>query len=284
MDGITVKVRRMTEADIDFGMELKNTAGWNQVPADWDRLIALEPEGCFVATINGQSVGTATTTSYEDKFGWVAMVLVHPDHRRKGIGTTLLDACIDYLQDRVATIKLDATPMGKKLYDTLGFVDEYMMERWMGRGLAPTEIKGVTPVTEAEIDALCEFDLPVFGADRSRLLQRFLSERTTVSACMMDGRQMLGYGIARPGYNSWQIGPVVAGNQSVAEKLLRALLGSFPSEPVFADLLMPNPHILDLVRSLGLEKQRYLIRMYKGPNLHPGHPEYVYAAAGPEKG
>lgn len=284
MEGLTTGVRPMTEADIDFGMELKNTVGWNQVRADWARLITLEPEGCFVATIDGQNVGTATTTTYEDKFGWVAMVLVHPDHRRKGIGTTLLDACINYLQARVATVKLDATPMGKKLYDTLGFVDEYVMERWMGRGIVGGESRGVTPLTEDELDALCAFDLPVFGADRSRLLRRFISEAGTVALCMMDGRQMLGYGIARPGSNSWQIGPVVAGNPSVAERLFRALLDRFPNEPVFADLLMPNPHVLDLARSLNFEKQRYLIRMYKGPNLHPGHPEYVYAATGPEKG
>lgn len=44
-----IETRVMTEADIDFGMKLKNLAKWNQIPADWKRFIDLEPQGCFVA-------------------------------------------------------------------------------------------------------------------------------------------------------------------------------------------------------------------------------------------
>jgi len=36
-----VEMRVMTEADINFGMKLKNIAKWNQLPADWRRFIDL---------------------------------------------------------------------------------------------------------------------------------------------------------------------------------------------------------------------------------------------------
>lgn len=280
-----VEIRLMTTSDIDFGMELKNHAGWNQLPADWKRMIELEPDGCFVAMCDGTSVGTATTITYEDKFGWVAMVLVHPEHRRKGIGSALLYACMDYLEQRVETVKLDATPMGKKLYDTMGFVDEYMMERWLGRGTGHVEVAGIRAIEAEMLPAVCRFDEPVFGADRSRLLRHMVGEPDNMALCVVDDEQLVGYGIMRPGYHAWQIGPMAATDAGVADRLYKALLARVGRDGhVYNDALLTNPHTLDLLRKYGFDKQRHLIRMYKGPNPDPGLPEYVYAASGPEKG
>ena len=274
----------MTVADIAFGMELKNAIGWNQLPADWERLIALEPEGCFVATSQGRNVGTATATAYEDRFGWVAMLLVHTDHRRKGIGTSLLHASIDYLQQRVKTVKLDATPMGKNLYDTLGFTDEYIMERWLGKGTGPVKVPDVVPIDQQLLPAVCKFDAPIFGADRSRLLTMLVNEEPNTTACVTDEGRVVGYGILRPGYNCSQLGPVVAEEPNTADMLFRALLGAAADRHVQTDVLLPNRYILDMMRHYRFEKQRYLIRMYKGQNAWPGMPEHIYAATGPEKG
>jgi GNAT superfamily N-acetyltransferase len=281
----TIDIRAMGVQDVDFGMELKNLAGWNQLPDDWRRMIELTPDGCFVAMSEGTPVGTATTINYEGKSGWVAMVLVHPEYRRKGIGSALLYACIDHLEQHVETVKLDATPMGKQLYDTLGFVDEYMMERWLGRGIKSTEVAGVRPITSDMLSAVCQFDMPVFGADRSRLLRAMVTETANTSLCVVDHGQLVGYSIVRPGYHAWQIGPMVATEPDVAKRLYQAMLGVVGEEAhVYNDALLPNPHVLDLLRDFGFDKQRHLIRMYKGPNTHPGLPQYVYAASGPEKG
>ena len=95
----------------------------------------LQPAGCFIARFDGRDVGTVTTTAYDGRFGWVGMVLVHPDARRKGVGTALLMHGIRYLETKgVAAVKLDATPTGKKLYQTIGFTDEYLLERRQGMG------------------------------------------------------------------------------------------------------------------------------------------------------
>ena len=37
----------MTTAEIPGGMRLKDLAGWNQIPADWERFLRASPEGCF---------------------------------------------------------------------------------------------------------------------------------------------------------------------------------------------------------------------------------------------
>ena len=90
-------------------MQLKDAAGWNQTEKDWQRLLALEPNGCFAAGKDGRLVGTTTTTTYGNDLAWIGMVLVDPQERRQGIATRLMHVAIDYLKDKVATVKLDAT-------------------------------------------------------------------------------------------------------------------------------------------------------------------------------
>lgn len=280
----SVQLRQMTHRDIPFGMRLKEIPGWNQTENDWKRFIDLEPEGCFVAQLDGTDVGTATSITYEDRFGWVAMVLVDPDYRRRGVGTTLLHGCIDYLEDNVATVKLDATPMGKKLYDTIGFEDEYETERWLGkcsRSAVPDEL---VPINGDILDAVCEFDAPVFGADRSRVIRRLVEEPQTTGFCVLEANEVAGYGIIRPGDNAFQLGPVVARSADIGQALFTGLLSVSPGDPVICDILLPNSDILPIVRDRGFEKQRYFIRMYRGKNRWPGKPDLVYAATGPEKG
>ena len=54
----TGTMRVMTEADIPFGMKLKNITKWNQLPADWKRFIDLEPKGnVLLAKADGVTVG-----------------------------------------------------------------------------------------------------------------------------------------------------------------------------------------------------------------------------------
>ena len=131
-------IRTLKESDIPAAQRLRELAKWNQVDQDWRNLLSFEPNGCFVAEMDGRVVGSATSTRYvpnsgAGSFGWIGMVLVDPDYRRHGIGSTLLKRCIQYLKDcGVETVKLDATPMGKLVYEKLGFHDEYNIERWEG--------------------------------------------------------------------------------------------------------------------------------------------------------
>ena len=106
----------MTKLDIPSRMRLKEIAGWNQTAQDWERFLTASPGGCFVAELDGEVCGTATTISYEGRFAWVGMVLVDPEFRGRGLGAKLLARAIEHLDaGKVSTIKLDSTPLGKPL-------------------------------------------------------------------------------------------------------------------------------------------------------------------------
>lgn len=277
---------RMTRGDIAFGMSLKQIAGWNQLPLDWERFMEFESQGCFLAHCGGRPAGTACTIAYEKLFGWVGMVLVHPDMRRRGLGTKLLIAGIEYLEGAgLAAVKLDATPMGKQLYDTIGFADEYMLERWQGRGKLGPMPTGLTELTPAHLDAVVAFDRPIFGADRSRVLKRMLTETTIRAVGSFDGTGNLqGYAALRPGQNALYVGPWIATQPEVGERLWEWARATAGDLPMFVDILLPNPHALPLVQQAGFERQRHLIRMYRGENVSPGQPELQYGIFGPEVG
>ncbi len=126
-----IKIRRMTIDDLPLGLGLSRQAGWNQTELDWQRFISMEPEGCFVAELDGSSVGTTTTCVFGHQVAWIAMVLVDKNVRGRGIGTTLLKHVLDYLSARkIETVRLDATPAGRPIYEKLGFVPEYELARW----------------------------------------------------------------------------------------------------------------------------------------------------------
>src|SRR5258707_9241947 len=118
-----IRIRTMTAADLPLGLRLCRSAGWNQTEADWQRFLDLQPDGCFVAEYNGTPAGTTTTCIF-GSVAWIAMVLVEESARGRGIGTALLHHALEFLDDRgVATIRLDATPLGLSLYERLGFVE-----------------------------------------------------------------------------------------------------------------------------------------------------------------
>src|SRR6185503_4662691 len=167
---LPLRFRQLGREDLPFADSLRALAGWNQTPEDWKRFLAIEPTGCFLAEWNGAPAGTATTIVYGPELAWVGMVLVHPEFRRRGIGQGLLRYCIDSLRDRgVRCIKLDATPLGKTVYDGLGFRDEWTLKRWV-RSAVPTRAisrdAGLRPWRAGDESLVGPLDAEAFGCSR----------------------------------------------------------------------------------------------------------------------
>lgn len=281
-----ITLRRLTPGDLHFACELNALAGWNQTESDWRGYLEFEPDGCFLAEADGRCAGTATTIRYENRFGWIGMVLVHPDFRRFGIGTKLLRAAIDYLQQRgVAAVKLDATPMGKKVYVPLGFVDEYEMSRY--EGVVPAGVRApprVQSMTERDLAEVAAFDAPIFGAPREHVLRSMHSRKPGLCFVVREAGAVRGYLFAREGRIALQIGPWEAADAATAEDLLHALFARIAGRRLFADVLHLNSTACALMQRHGFSIQRSLTRMYLGENRHPGTPERVFGISSPEKG
>ena len=265
-------------------MRLKELARWNQTEQDWERLLSLEPVGCFCATIKGEVVGTTTTTTYGSELAWIGMVLVDPEYRRRGIAKRLLHVALEYLQHaNVATIKLDATQDGHPVYEAIGFTLESRVERWQGTAVAG-RTSDCKPLSPSDLAEILEIDLSAFSANRSKLIQSLIADACIAPiVSIAQSGKLNGYALARSGSNATYIGPLIASNPLQVESLLDGLLEQLAGQEVYLDLNAEFENGTDMLARRGFVKQRDLHRMYYG-QANDKTARQVFAIAGPELG
>lgn len=276
MSSPSLNIRLLSPTDLGFAQEIRQRAGWNQTDKDWKRLLAHEPEGCFLAEWEGKPAGTATTTTHDGTVGWIGMVLVHPDSRRKGIATALLERCIEYLRPRTRCIKLDATPDGREVYRRLEFEEESTFQRWH-RGRDGTPSPRPAEDSPPDLAHVLSSDVNAFGCDRSAYLLKLAR----------DSRVFLGptgFALLRPGENAHYLGPSVALDDREGESLVRKALELIGEEPVFWDIPDENRSAIALARTLGFAPQRILYRMRLGEHGFEGNLRLQWAIGAPETG
>jgi GNAT superfamily N-acetyltransferase len=282
-------VNLMTQADLPSADELRRLEGWNQRPQDWARLLALEPQGCFVAKAGADVIGSVTTTIYARELAWIGMMLVHPQHRRQGIGKALMRRALEYLTSQgVTCVKLDATPTGLALYKQLGFVSEWTLTRWqitgncrvLPIGNEPRRTRALTHVDWPFIERL---DSRVLGVSRLPLLQHLNEDSLSSRVWPVEG-PIAGWGMLRPGAQANYLGPVVGLSLEAAYELVRDLLAGQSGASVFWDVPDQNETGRHLAQELGFQPVRPLTRMRSSADSSLGSPHAQLGIADPALG
>ena len=174
---VEAAVHPLTPDVLEDALTLSSTAGWNQRLDDWQQLLAIAPEGSFAASADGHIVGTAIGIDYGG-FGWIAMMLVDPAWRGRGVGRRLLQAAMDAIPgDR--PIRLDATPMGRPLYQSFGFRDETRLSRHVAE---PSDLAIDANDESHDVQAMSPADLRAISAGRPRGLWRRSQQRLRMGA------------------------------------------------------------------------------------------------------
>jgi GNAT superfamily N-acetyltransferase len=280
-----MNIRKMTAADIPFGMRLKAQNNWNQIEADWHRQLAIEPDGCFIA----DHAGTACCCAFDD-VAWINMVLVDRGQRGRGVGTALMRHVLQYLDNRnVPCIRLDATALGQPVYAKLGFVDDFALDRYegilpspSGRGAGGEGSRDILPITPTDLPELAAFDRAVTKASRAKLLQHIFDNVPECSYKYVSHGQLEGYCMARPGSNAWQLGPI-QGSPKAGRALLLNAASRFAGQRVYLDVPTVNTEAITLAQSLDLTVQRSFLRMTRGCRMEE-RLDLFWTSFGPEKG
>ena len=301
-----IAIQPLTTEHFNEALNLCRLSGWNQLRVDWQRLLAYEPDGCFVAVSADTIVGTVTTTRYGNELAWIGMMLVHPDFRRQGIATALMRRSIEYLrQTKTSCIKLDATPVGQHVYQNLGFEVEWGFQRWQREGQAsatasacedarhtwpedsPVQVLRIQPDVPQTADwqmpeqscltrEMLALDRKAFGADRGGFIQ-VLAKDSFV--CTLAG----GYGMSRYGYLASYLGPIVAESLDVAHGIVQHHC-SRHAGAVFWDIPSRNEPAIQLAQSMGFAPVRELTRMRLGSERRSPCIEYQYGIGCPSTG
>jgi GNAT superfamily N-acetyltransferase len=307
--GVTISA--LTADDIPAAMTLKNELGWNQTPEDWARFLRLAPDGAFKLVVEGELAGTALAFVF-DEVCWIGMVIVREPHRGHGHGNMLVQRCLDYAASRRCTlVQLDATKYAVSLYARLGFKPDQLVGTCRGRIVPPeggTEAENLTeaearreglslaPVSRRDLEELAALDSQALGADREPLIRELVIGRgageparaTRGTLCRSPSGELEAFLLCRPGYQSVQVGPLIARDELAAAEVLRAafreICGRAPQCDVTLTVPLHNQGMLAELRRWGLPVTPRLTRMFRGRKRLQAREDMVYALSGPEKG
>lgn len=109
-----------------------------------DRAQAADAVRSWLAEADGRAVGIVTMLLYDMpprpeelrvREGYIVNMYVEPAARRRGIGRSLLDACLASVTDlHIRRVFLHAMPDGRPMYEAAGFTsDDGWMELYPGR-------------------------------------------------------------------------------------------------------------------------------------------------------
>ncbi|MEW6688913.1 MAG: GNAT family N-acetyltransferase [Pseudomonadota bacterium] len=273
--------RRLGLEDLPGCLALSAAAGWNQNAADW-RLMLGFGRGWGIALEDGTLAASTLVLPY-DGFAWVAMVLVLPQHRKKGFATTLLRTSISFLRKNNKTPILDATPAGREVYAREGFRDTWGFKRFSLSQAFSLEGTNARPVLASDWPRILELDRQAFGASRESVLRDLASRLPHAAHVAESGGKLAGFVLGRDGREARQIGPLVARDGETAKDLFAAALAR-TEPPVYADMLDRDPVLSAWIESLGFAFQRPFTRMVHGAARAPGDAGLVFCPAGPELG
>jgi Acetyltransferase (GNAT) domain len=182
----------------------------------------------------------------------------------------------------VRTVRLDATPLGRSLYDRLGFFGEYPLARLAGVPVYSGSVRATLPFDPGLLGRFLDLDRTATGTDRGRLIQLLAQESPeSIRTAGPDG-EITGYLMGRPGSDAWQVGPCIA-KREAGPILMGDALWRLRDRPVLVDIPTANVEAMGLAQGSGLTIRRDFLRMCRGEKV-ADEPREIWASSGPEMG
>jgi hypothetical protein len=251
----------MHKDDLKLAVEWARNEGWNPGLHDVDPFYAADPNGFFIAEINGEPVGTASAVAYDDSFGFLGFYIVKEELRHLGIGMKLCDALLEYMGNRVYGLD-GVVAMLDKYVQQMGVAIAHYNARYEGVGRpAEATLADISTVPFAELE---RYDCCFFPARRTAFLQSWISRPGSQGLVVMDGERLVGYGVIRPCYRGFKIAPLFADTPGIADQLFRELAGLAVDQPIFLDIPVCNQAALELVERHQMQKVFETARVYHG--------------------
>jgi GNAT superfamily N-acetyltransferase len=286
-------IRPLELSHVERALRLSTQAGWNQVEADWRRLIHLWPQQCLGGWLDDQLVATGTLATYPANtgpVGWVGMILVDRSHRGRGLGTAIMEAVLKTAERLgvtrlgVTRLGLDASDQGEPIYRRLGFQTCTEINRWTGRGAL--DDTALFRRDKADWPKILSLDLEACRADRSALLYEVTTSTAPDMRWLTARDRALAYGIVRPGRLAWHVGPLVATDIDSATRVVDDLIGT-PQHQPYHDIIIDVPEhspLEPVLRTRNFAIARRLKRMCRGPTTNLLASPQIFAAMSFELG
>jgi ribosomal protein S18 acetylase RimI-like enzyme len=273
-------IRPFTRDYVDFALEQTRREGWDNTAALFELSLAHDPQGCFIAELDGEPAGLITSTRYE-RSAWLGNLIVAPEARRRGVGERLMKHAIRGLQESgIHTFRLEADPMGLRLYRKLGFVDQFDVPRFLKNPPHHEEFpRAAVAVTSSHFGEVCSYDRDGFGDDRSRILESILETAPSVFCVRHNDGTFAGYAATIATENGIRFGPCVADDPEATTILIDAVLAGHSDVAVVTAVPSVNLDAIEALSSQGFRRIGASTRMRLGPSDAESDPKKLVAIA-----
>lgn len=266
-------VSRMNKNEVTIAIEWARKEGWNPGLHDAQCFYQTDSNGFFVGKLDGKIVAMGSAVIYDEQFAFCGFYMVDPIHRGKGYGLALTKERLAYIGSRNAGI--DGVVHMLEKYTRIGYKLAYHNARYQGENLHPIIKKNgaITLLSHINFEQLCTYDRQYFPAHRDSFLSCWINQVGGNSLGYIEQNQLKGYGVIRPCYQGFKIGPLFAEDPKIANELFTHLIHYACGEPIYLDIPECNPYAVDLVSRYHLDKVFETARMYlkAPPNINMEH-------------
>ncbi len=256
-----VKIDKMNRQEMDLAVEWARQEGWNPGVNDAECFYNTDPTGFYTAKIKNRIVGTTSIVKYSSDYAFVGFIIVHPEFRRRGIGSMLQRFCETSCRNMNAG--LDGVLQMQTSYERYGFKFAHKNYRFTGK-ITGKKSNLCVPISQKDFEEVVAFDAKYFSTPRPEFLKCWLFQENAKSFIIRKkaSRKICGYGLIRKCFNGHKIGPLFAETQEIAKTILDSLASSVPNEEIFLDVPEPNKTGVALAKSYGMKTVFATARMY----------------------
>lgn len=254
-------VRTMRRDDLDIAISWAEKEGWNPGIHDADSFYAADPEGFFMGEIDGEPIGCISVVNYDDRFAFGGFYIVRPEYRARGYGKQIYAHGFSLAKDR--NIGGDGVvEMQQKYLDRSGFRFAYRNIRFEGTGGGRVP-EGLVPLEDIPVDSIVAYDTAHFPVPRERFIRSWIAQEGSSGWGVFDrDGNLAGFGVIRPCFTGYKIGPLFADTPEIAEAIYHGLMARAPGEQVYFDTPEPNTAAVDIALRHGMVKVFETGRMY----------------------
>jgi len=257
-----VVVESLSRANISENVALSNSVGWPDTDAEWQVI----HDAALVLGVRhqGELLGQGALGLFEGT-GSIAKMVVAPSAQRQGIGGAILDRLLAEAEQRgLSAVGLVATPFGRALYESRGFVATGDVVILMGtpRIDAPSEGEPET-ASVRDAEQILHIERRFITGSRAAVLRGRLRHSSATAHCAG------GFAIATWHEKGTRVAPIIAEDLSTARALSRAIFRAVPG-PVRLDIPGEQVEFRRWLTELGLVEKGVHTEMARGGAL-PWH-------------